>query len=389
MAHAVLSASGSSRWLACPPSARLEEKETDVTSTYAEEGSLAHEIGELMIRYNECEFTKRSFNTRLNKLKKNELFANDMLNYCSTYAEMVREKYLEAKKKTPDAQLLIEEKLNFSNVVPDGFGTGDAVIIADDAVEVIDFKYGKGVEVSAIDNSQMKLYGLGALNEYEMLYDIQNLKLTIVQPRIGNLSEYEITADELIAWGDDVKKIAAVAFKGEGDFKAGRHCTFCKIKAKCKAYADEQLKIAKYDFKAGPYLELKEIADIVKKASEFESWLKAVKGYALDQAVNFGERYPGLKLVEGRSKREYADHNKVLETLLAEDYKKEDVHKKPELLGITAMEKLLSKKIFSDLLADLVIKPPGKPTLVLESDKRPEWNSIDGAKKDFEEDILN
>jgi hypothetical protein len=387
MAHAVLSASGSSRWLACTPSARLEEKEPETTSSFAEEGTLAHEIGELINRYNNNEFTKRTFNTRLNKLKKHELFANDMLDYCNAYAEIVREKYLEAKKRTPDAQLIIEQKLDFSYFVPKGFGTGDALIIADGRVEVIDFKYGKSPNgrVSAVDNSQMKLYGLGAIVEYEMLYDIQEIQLTIVQPRLDNISEFNITVDELFAWGDSIRPIADKAFKGEGEFCTGKHCRFCKIKAKCKAYADKQLELAKYDFKLGPFLSDEDVSDILNRTAEFKKWLTAVEQFALDQAINHGREFPGMKLVEGRSNRKYADQEKVLKALIDYGYEETILHKPKELLGITAMQKAIGKGAFNELLSDLVIKPQGKPTLVPLSDKRPAWHSENDAKKDFED----
>ncbi len=381
--HAVLSASGSSRWIACPPSARLEEKESETTSVYAQEGTLAHKIAELTVRYNNHEFKKATYTRRLNKLKKNEFFSNEMEEYCVSYSGIVWEKFNEAKKRTPDAQLLLEQKLDFSNVVPDGFGTGDAIIIADDTVEVIDFKYGKGVMVSADNNSQMKLYGLGALRAFEMLYDIQNVSMTIVQPRLENISNFTIKTDTLYAWGELIKKKAELAFKGEGEFKAGPHCMFCKVKAKCKAYADEQMELAKHEFKDGPYLDETEIADILLRAADFKKWLTAVEEYALDQAVNHGQEYPGMKVVEGRSNRKYTDDDGVIKTLVAEGYEEPLLYKPKEVLGITAMTKLLGKKQFNNLLSDLIIKPQGKPTLVPESDKRPEWHSEEEAKNDF------
>ncbi len=384
MAHAILSASGSSRWLACPPSARLEEKEPDKTSIHAEEGTLAHEVCELMVRYNAGEIKKPTYTRRLNKLKKHKLFANDMIDYCTTYAEIVREKYLTAKKHTPDVQLRVEQRLDFSNIVPDGFGTVDALIIADGIIEVIDFKYGKGVEVSAVDNSQMKLYGLGAINEYEMLYDIQEVHLSIVQPRLDNFSEFIITLDDLCQWGDEVKGIAEVAYKGEGEFKAGKHCTFCKVKAKCKAQAEEQLEIAKYDFKDSTFLTDEDISDILARSAGLKKWLKAVEEYALDQAVNHGQNYPGYKIVAGRSTRQFTDQDKVKETLLLEGFEEPLIYKPKEMLGITALEKLVGKKEFSSILGNLIIKPEGKPTLVPESDKRLALNSIEEAKRDFQ-----
>lgn len=387
MAHALLSASGSSRWLSCPPSARLEEHEPNTSSVFAQEGTLAHEIGELALRAYAGEFTKATHTRRLNKLKKNELFCPDMLGHVQVYVEFVTERYLMAKKHTPDAQLIIEQRLDFSEYVPEGFGTGDALIIADNTIEVIDFKYGKGVSVSADNNSQMMLYGLGALSGYEMLYDIQNIHLTVVQPRLQNISEFSIDSDSLYNWGKGVKKIAEIAFKGEGEFEPGSHCRFCRVKAKCKVYADEQMELAKYEFKKSPFLEDTDISDILSRAADFKKWIKAVEEFALDQAVNHGQGYPGYKLVEGKSNRKYTDQDKVLKVLLSKDYEEALLHKPKELLGITAMEKLVGKKPFNELLSDLVIKPQGKPTLVPESDKRSAWHSESEAKNDFADEI--
>jgi hypothetical protein len=362
----------------------LEEKEQDTTSVFAEEGTLAHEICELMCRYNNGEFKKATYTRRINKLKEHELFTIDMLDYCNTYATIVREKFQEAKKRTPGAVLLLEQRLDFSEYVPEGFGTGDAVIIADGAVEVIDFKYGIDVPVYAEDNSQMKLYGLGALAEFDMLYDVHDIKMTIVQPRLENISGCEMLVEDLKAWGEEVRVIAEQAFNGDGEFKAGSHCRFCKVKAKCRAYAEEQLEIAKYEFRQGPFLAETEIADILGRADELKKWLTAVDEYALDQAVNHGVSYPGYKLVEGRSVRKYISEEDVAHQLVDTHHFAEDEIYEKKLLGITKMEKTLGgKKKFTELLSDYVIKPPGKPTLVPESDKRPEWHSEDEAVNDF------
>lgn len=384
MAHALLSPSSSSRWLACTPSARLEEKEDDTTSVYAKEGTLAHEIAEQIVTYNAGLIKKATFTRRINKLKNNELFTNDMLEYCEVYAQYVFERYNNAKKINKDVELKIEQKLDFSEYVPDGFGTGDTVIITDGTIEVIDFKYGKGVEVSAVDNSQMKLYALGAVTEYELIYDIEEVKMSIVQPRLDNISEWVISVDDLLTWADEyVRPRAKLAFEGEGEFCPGSHCGFCKIKAKCRAFANRQLELAKYDFKQSDFLEDTEISDILSRAKEFDKWLKSVKEYALIQAVN-GKYYPGYKLVEGRSNRQYADIDKVKNILIDNGYDEAIIHKPKELLSITAMEKAIGKQVFNDLLSEVVIKPEGKPTLVPESDKRPALNSIEDARRDFQ-----
>lgn len=384
MAHALLGPSGSSRWLACPPSARLEEKEKDTASVPAREGTLAHEICEQMLRFRTEEISKRAYNTRINKLKKHELFANDMIEYCEVYADYVMERYYAAKRLTPDAELKIEQRVDYSSYVPDGFGTGDAIIIGDGTLRVIDFKYGKGVGVSAKDNTQMKLYALGAYLEYELMFDIKNIQMSIVQPRKDNISESGVFVDKLLKWSEEyAKPRGELAYKGEGDFCAGEHCKFCKIKPKCKAYADKQMELAKYDFKQGPFLDESDIADIVLKAGEFKKWIKSVEEYALDQAVNHGTSYPGMKLVEGRSNRKYTDDEKVVQVLTDNNYEKDTLYKPIEVLGITAMEKLIGKKTFNTLLSDYVIKPQGKPALVSADDKRPPWHSEDDAKNDF------
>ena len=384
MEHALLSASGSSRWLNCPPSARLEEKEADTTSQYAKEGTLAHKIAELGLLQYIGEINKRTHTRRLNKLKKEELFYPGMLEYVQVYIDFVIERYLAVKKCTRDTRLVLERRLDFSKWVPKGFGTGDAIIVTDNIAEIIDFKYGKGVIVSAINNPQMILYALGTLHEYDLLYNIQHVSMTIVQPRLENISTSTLKVSTLQGWGESIKETAKKAYDGEGEFRAGSHCQFCKIKAKCKAYADEQLKLARYDFQEGPYLEDGDIADILKQAKTFKNWLKAVEEFALDQAVNHGQEYPGFKLVEGRSNRQYSDPDKVHKTLLKEGYEEDKLFKPKELFGITAMEKLLGRKTFNELLSSLIIKPPGKPTLVPKNDKRPAWNSVDQARKDFE-----
>lgn len=386
--HALLSASGASRWLNCTPSARLEEKIADKSSEYAQEGSVAHEIAENIVRYNNQEFKKRAFNNRIKKIAEAypQHYSKAMEEHCANYASIVWEKFQEAKKRTEDAVLMTEQRVDYSAYVPEGFGTADNIIIADGVLDVIDYKYGKGVEVSAEDNPQMKLYAVGALEEYSLLYDIDTVRMTIIQPRINNLSVYTISAADLLKWvTEEVVPKAQAAYKGEGDFCAGKHCTFCKIKPKCRAYAERQQEMAKYDFKQGPFLDETEISDILKKADEFKKWLSSVEEHALDQAVNHGANFPGMKLVEGRSNRKYTDQDQIIATLTEHGYEEALLYKPKEVLTITAMEKFLGKKEFNDYLSEHVIKPPGKPTLVSESDKRPEWND---AKKDFEEDLL-
>lgn len=378
--HALLSASSASRWMACPPSARLEQNYANKTSEYAAEGTLAHELGELELRRNLEGMSTRKYNSEIKKIQSNELFTKDMNDYVEIYVNTCMEKLAEAKSKTSDALFKIEQRLDFSEWVPEGFGTGDFVIIADGTMEICDLKYGKGVPVSAVDNKQMRLYALGAITEFGFLYDIQNVRMTIIQPRLDNISTDEIAADDLLKWAEEVlKPIAELAFKGEGEFCAGDHCTFCRAKAVCKARAEKNMELAQYEFADPNVLNKFDIADILAKADEFIKWTKDVQDFALEQAL-LGEQYPGFKVVEGRSNRRYTDTEKVAEILLANDYLEEDIYKPKELQGISNMEKVVGKKKLVELVGDYIEKPQGKPVLVPESDKRPVFNS---AAADF------
>lgn len=381
--HARLGASGAHRWMACTPSVKLEEQFPDKGSAYAAEGTLAHTMAETIIRYNNNEITKRSFSTRMNKIRKEELYGKDMEEYISDYAQNVWEIFNEAKASCPDAQLLPEQRLDFSEYVPDGFGTGDIVIIADDMVQVIDLKYGKGVGISAKENPQLRLYGLGAYLEHSMLYDIRRVKMTIIQPRLENISTEELSVEELLEWAEkEVRPKAELAMKGEGEYQTGEHCRFCKAKAVCRARSEYNLELSKLEFRNPDTLEEWEIGEILQRAEELNSYVSDVRDYVFDQALNHGKKYEGWKLVEGRSNRKYLDEGKVRETLIEAGYPDEDITE-TKVLGITAMEKAIGKKVFGEVLGDLVIKPEGKPVLVSETDKRPEINTADSAKKDF------
>lgn len=378
--HALLSASSASRWMACPPSARLEQNYANKTSEYAAEGTLAHELGELELRRNLEGMSTRKYNSEIKKIQSNELFTKDMPDYVEIYVNTCMEKLAEAKSKTSDAIFKIEQRLDFSEWVPDGFGTGDFVIIADGTMEICDLKYGKGVPVSAIDNKQMRLYALGAIAEFGFLYDIQNVRMTIIQPRLDNISTDEVSADDLLKWAEEVlKPIAELAFKGEGEFSAGDHCTFCRAKAVCKARAEKNMELAQYEFADPNVLNKFDIADILAKADEFIKWVKDVQDFALEQAL-LGEQYPGFKVVEGRSNKRYTDTEKVAEILLANGYLEEEIYKPKELQGISNMEKVVGKKKLVELVGEYIEKPQGKPVLVPESDKRPVFNS---AAADF------
>lgn len=391
-AHAVLSASGASRWMACTPSANLEKDIPDQTSEFAEEGTAAHELSEIFLLHEVGEIAKGTRTRRLNKFKKeNKYYSQEMEDYVQQYVDVVVEKINEAKARSSDAVILLEQRLDFSEWVPEGFGTGDVVLISDGILEVIDLKYGKGVAVSAVDNPQLRLYGIGAFSQYEMLYDIDSVVMTIIQPRLDSVSTETLKATNLVAWADgEVKPKADLAREGEGEFVPGEHCRFCKIRATCRARADENLEMAKYDFAEpediaeDPQLGLNEIGKILFQADELKKWAEDIKKYAQEQSEKHGKKIEGWKLVEGRSNRKYIDESKVLEKLKG-NYK-DDVIAPRKLIGITAMEKTIGKKQFTNLLADFVVKPPGKPTLVPETDKRAELNSTASAAVDFGND---
>lgn len=383
--HALLSPSSAGRWLACTPSARLEAQFPDSSGEAAQEGTLAHSLCELILQYKLKLIKKNIYESKLKEIQANRFYDHAMHDHCDNYAVYVLEQFSAAQAHTKDAQLFLEQKLDMTDYVEEGFGTGDAVIIADGVLDLTDFKYGKGVPVTAVENKQMMLYGLGALKDYGFLYDIHTVRMTIYQPRLDTISVWEISVVELYKWAEDELRPKAVqAFKGEGEYAPGSHCRFCKAKAVCRANADYNLELAKHDFKPAPTLKDEEISDILDRADGFTQWLKAVEEYALDQAVNHGKKWPGHKLVEGRSNRQYTDEAKVAE-VLKRSYAEDIIYQPQKLRGITDMEKVLGKKEFAELLKNLIIKPPGKPALVPESDKRPEYNSTESAIRDFAE----
>ena len=379
--HAKLSASGSSRWINCPPSVRLEEQFEDKTSIYAEEGTLAHELAELKLRLELKEITKRTYTLRFNKATKdNPLYSKDMDDYVDVYKEICMEKYLNSKETTTDSIAAVEQRLDFSNYVPDGFGTGDFIVIADGTLEICDLKYGKGVPVSAENNSQMRLYALGAINKFSFLYDIEKVRMTIIQPRLSNISSDEIRVNELLKWAEEVVKPSAeLAIKGEGEFKTGGHCKFCKARSVCRARADENLELAKFEFKKSDTLSNDEISEILEKVDSLVKWASDVKEYALDKALE-GQEFKGYKLVEGRSQRKWKDEKAVAKILIDRGFLDNIIWTK-KLTTISNIERAIGKKETERLFKDLIDKPIGKPTLVPISDKREVYNA---AKADFQ-----
>lgn len=369
--HALLSPSSSHRWLNCPPSLRLGQQYEDTTSSYAAEGTEAHTL---------CEYKlKTILGMKAKDPTANLEYYNEEMEECATdYATYILELLEDAKAKCSDPLILIEQRLDYSKYAEGGFGTGDCIIVSDDTLRVVDYKHGTGILVDANDNSQMKLYGLGALELFDGIYDIETVAMTIYQPRRNNISTFTLSKDELYKWANEIlKPTAKLALEGEGEFRCGDWCTFCKIKHECRHRADHNLELAKYEFKLPPLLEDEDIEEILGKIDELTSWASNIKDYALQSALQ-GKQWHGFKLVEGRSNRKYINPEKVIEVVTSNGYDPYE-HK---IKGITAMEKTLGKARFSELLSDLVEKPQGKPTLVPESDKRP---AINTAVDDFKE----
>ncbi len=385
--HARLSASGAKKWINCPGSVQMEEQFEDKVSEFAAEGTKAHALGELKIKRQLNRIKPAEYSDKLTEL--GEIPA-DMTEYAEGYRDFVMERYNEVLRTTPDAKLLIEQRLDFSRWVPGGFGTGDAVIVGDGALEIIDLKYGTGVKVPAENNPQLRLYALGALELFDFLYDIEVVRTTIYQPRMDNISSENLSLEDLNDWG---RAIAERAEKAADDSIteriAGGHCDsgFCKARAICRAYADKKTELAKYEFTKPSKLSEEEIAEIIEQSESLSKWAKLVADYALDRAVNHHMLIPGYKLVEGKSNRKYCKSDKEIECILTEQgYKAEELYEH-KLKGIGEMEKLMGKSKFSKLLKDCVIKPPGKPTLVPIDDKRPAIGSSDSAADDFKDAI--
>ena len=371
--HAVLSASGSHRWLNCLPSARLELEFENSESNAAAEGTTAHALCEHKLKKALHMRSKRPVSTYNN---------DEMEEHSDAYVDFVMEQLELARQSCTDPLILIEQRLDFSCYVPQGFGTGDCIIIGDKKLHIIDFKYGMGVLVDAVDNPQMKLYALGALEIYDSLYDIEEVSMTIFQPRRENVSTWTIPVKELKDWAEnELKPKAKKAYDGEGEYLTGEWCTFCRAAVKCRARAEEKLKLAQMEFKLPPLLPDSEIEEVLSKLSDLTKWANEIIAYATDAAVNHGKEWRGFKVVEGRSIRKYKDEEAVAEVAKANGYK--DIYRQ-SLITLTEMQKLMGKKKFEQILGGLIHKPPGKPTLVPNSDKRPAMN-ISNVNNEFNE----
>lgn len=377
-AHAYLSPSSAEKWLTCTPSVKLEQQFKPVVSDYAEEGTLAHRLGELMIRYKLGLITKQKYKQDLKIIQDHKLYQDAMLDYIDDYASFVIEAYNGYK----NAYILLEERVNLTEYIKEGFGTTDVQIISPTTLEIIDLKYGQGVPVSATANKQMMLYALGALITALLLHDIELVRLTIYQPRLDNYSTYDLPVKRLLQWAEsELREKADLAYKGEGEYVAGTHCRFCRAKAVCKAFADYNLELMKHDFAVPATLDPDEIADVLGKVKLLQEWVKAVQEYALQEALA-GKKFPGWKLVEGRSNRKYTDEIEVAKRLLSDGLSEEEIYTK-KVKGITELEGLIGKAKFAALLDKFLIKPTGKPALVPLDNKKPELNSLESAIKDF------
>ncbi len=371
--HAVLSASGSHRWLNCTPSARLELEFENTGSEAAREGTAAHALCEHKL--------KRALHIR-SRRPVSDYDSDEMEECTDAYAEFVMEQYETAKQVCDDPVVLIEQRLDFSCYVPDGFGTGDCLIISDDRLHIIDFKYGMGVLVEAEDNPQMKLYALGALAVYDALYDIREVSMTIFQPRRENVSTWTVPVEDLKAWAEnELKPRAKMAYDGEGECLPGEWCTFCRAAVRCRARAEEKLKLAQTEFRMPPLLTDAEIEDILAVLPDLTKWANEIAAYALDAALNHGKEWNGFKVVEGRSVRKYRDEAAVAEAAKEAGYK--DIYRQ-SLIPLTEMQRLMGKDKFEEILGGLITKAPGRPTLVPKSDRRPAMN-VSNAINEFYE----
>ena len=371
--HAVLSASGSHRWLNCTPSARLELEFENTGSEAAREGTAAHALCEHKL--------KRALHMR-SRRPVSDYDSDEMEKCTDAYAEFVMEQYEAAKQVCKDPVILIEQRLDFSCYVPDGFGTGDCLIISDDKLHIIDFKYGMGVLVEAEDNPQMKLYALGALAVYDALYDIREVSMTIFQPRRENVSTWTLSVDELKAWAEnELKPRAKMAYDGEGEYLPGEWCTFCRAAVRCRARAEEKLRLAQTEFRMPPLLTDAEIEEILAVLPDLTKWANEIAAYALDAALNHGKEWNGFKVVEGRSVRKYRDEAAVAKAAKEAGYK--DIYRQ-SLIPLTEMQRLMGKDRFEEILGGLITKAPGRPTLVPKSDRRPAM-SVSNAINEFYE----
>lgn len=368
--HSILSPSGSHRWLNCTPSARLEQEFDDNETDAAREGTAAHAL---------CEHKLKKA-LRMRSRRPVSDYDSDEMEECSdAYVDFIMEQVEEAKQHCKDPIVLIEQRLDFSCYVPEGFGTGDCIIISDDKLHIVDFKYGQGVLVEAENNPQMKLYAIGALELYDALYDIKEVSMTIFQPRRENVSTWTIPIEEIKAWAEnELQPKAQMAYNGEGEYIPGSWCTFCRAAVRCRARAEEKLKLAQMEFKNPPLLTDAEVEEVLSILPDLTKWANEITAYATDVAVNHGKTWSGFKVVEGRSNRKYRDKEKVAEAAIEAGYK--DIYRQ-SLIPLTEMQRLMGKDKFDEILGQFIYKPSGKPTLVPITDKRPPINTANAINE--------
>ena len=372
--HAFLSPSGSHRWLNCTPSAMLESEFPGGSSSAAEEGTAAHAF---------CEHKLKKALRRRSKRPVSDYDSDEMQEYTDSYVDYVLEQLEVAKQICKDPMVLIEQKVDFSEYVPDGYGTADCIIVSDDTMQIIDFKYGLGVLVDAEQNTQLMCYSIGALNLFDSLYDIKQVTMHIFQPRRENVQNWTIPVDELKAWAEnELKPKAQMALNGEGEYHPGEWCHFCKAAVRCRARAEEKLRLAQQEFKMPPLLTDSEIEEVLTILPDLTKWADGILAYATDAAVNHGKEWNGFKVVEGRSVRKYKDEELVAQA--AKEHGYTDIYRQ-SLITMTEMQKLMSKKQFDHILGDLIVKPQGKPTLVPVTDKRPAMN-VTNANNEFKQE---
>lgn len=368
-AHALLGPSGAHRWMVCTPSARLEEQFPDIAGEAAAEGTLAHELAEIKLRrhFQTTDFGKQKYTRAVNKLKKDPLWANEMEEHTDFYLDYVKRVAL-SERTYPS--VMIEQKLNLDAYIPGGFGTADCILIRGEVLHVMDFKYGKGVPVSAEHNPQMMLYALGAYEAYKILYRIHTIRMTIVQPRLDSISEWECTLPDLLAFGEEVKQKAKLAVEGKGEFAPGEDtCRFCRARKTCRARADENVKLARFVQQKPPLISNEEVGTYLRQGQDVAKWLSDLKEYALGECLA-GKKVPGWKAVEGRSVRAWTDMDAAFAKLEAGGIPAALLWEKTPLT-LAQVEKEVGKADFSALVGDMVVKSPGKPTLVPETDERP------------------
>ena len=381
--HAVLSASSAHRWLVCAPSARLEEQFPDTESSHAAEGTLAHEICELKVRQ---KFIKKqsaaTYKKKLKKLQENDLYQKEMDGYTEEYLDYISE-IVHSFDGPP--HVAVEVKVDYGHIAPEGFGTCDCIVIHSDTIHIIDFKYGKGVHVSAGSNPQLKLYALGALKAYGLLYPVKKVAMHIVQPRINNNSRVDMIVEDLELWAKTIKPWAEQAFKGEGEFRPSEEtCRFCRAKSTCRARAEKNLELAKEEFRKPPLLSNDEVGDILIRARDIKQWVADLEEWSLKEILAGGD-VTGWKAVEGKSVRSFVDIEKAFEIIKASGVDEALLYERKPIT-LTAVEKLLGKTEFKELLADQVVKPAGKPTLAQEADPREAISLRSSAEEDFKEE---